>query len=158
MDPVDEFLERYLKEYDYYDEVGRTAARRIEASLEAAGLRAIVTSRAKSPTRLLEKLRKRQPEKLYGSVPEIYSDIVDLAGVRVALYFPGDRDRVDLLIRKDFAQDGAPRVSQGTPMTPVSGSRDMPQHIIALDCTLGVLIKNKKDTHWQKSRYKSLQC
>ncbi|MGB5935432.1 MAG: hypothetical protein WBG76_06170, partial [Ornithinimicrobium sp.] len=97
MDPVDEFLERYLKEYDYYDEVGRTAARRIEASLEAAGLRAIVTSRAKSPTRLLEKLRKRQPEKLYGSVPEIYSDIVDLAGVRVALYFPGDRDRVDLL-------------------------------------------------------------
>ena len=35
---------------------------------------------------------------MYSSVDDVFDDIVDLAGVRVALYFPGERDLVDRAI------------------------------------------------------------
>lgn len=104
MDLIPHFLERYTREYDFYAEVGRLAATRLEVDLDAAGVRAIVTHRAKHPRRLEDKLRKRAPEKAYASVDQIYADIVDLAGVRVALYFPGDRELVGSVIRHDFQE------------------------------------------------------
>lgn len=64
-------------------------------SLHEAGIRAIVTYRAKNPERLLAKLYQRNEERdsKYSSLDDIYSDICDLSGVRVALYFPKDRDK-----------------------------------------------------------------
>lgn len=105
MDVVDEFLERYPKEVDYYDQVARMVARKLEAALAGAGHRAIVTSRAKSLPRLKDKLVYRNDEKgPYTSVAGVYADIVDLAGVRVALYFPGEREQVGKLITRLFDQ------------------------------------------------------
>jgi ppGpp synthetase/RelA/SpoT-type nucleotidyltranferase len=43
-----------------------------ELHLETAGIRAIVTSRAKSVTRLAEKCRERNKKRTYESVDEIY--------------------------------------------------------------------------------------
>jgi ppGpp synthetase/RelA/SpoT-type nucleotidyltranferase len=103
VDLIDYFINRYTKEYDFYDQAGRLAAQRLEADLQAAGVRSIVTSRAKSLTRLEQKCRQRdQLRGGYASVEDIYSDIVDLAGVRVALYFPGERDVVDGAIGRLF--------------------------------------------------------
>ena len=112
MDLVESFLARYVKEYDYYDQVARRAADMLRSNLEAAGVRSIVTSRAKSVSRLAEKCRQRNSKRPrpYASVDDVYSDIVDLAGVRVALYFPGEREQVGGLINRLFVEWDGSRV------------------------------------------------
>ena len=67
-------------------------------------VRAMVTSRAKRPDRLREKLENRNKERPYHQVKDIYRDIIDLAGVRVALYFPADRERVGTIITELFRE------------------------------------------------------
>lgn len=61
-----------------------------------------MTSRAKSAARLEPKVRARAVRKSYSTPDDIYNDIVDLAGARVALYFPEQRDQVDALVRQLF--------------------------------------------------------
>jgi ppGpp synthetase/RelA/SpoT-type nucleotidyltranferase len=99
---IDEFLEHYNREFDYYAEVARIVQQQLEATLLSHGIRAMVTSRAKRPDRLRDKLIKRNREKEYLGFNDIYEDVIDLAGVRVALYFPGDRERVGVLIDELF--------------------------------------------------------
>lgn len=103
MNLIDEFMERYYREYDYYRESARICAEKCELELEKNGIRAIVTHRAKRPDRLKLKLDKRITEKDYKSIKDIYEDIVDFSGVRIALYFPSDRDEVDKVIKSNFA-------------------------------------------------------
>lgn len=100
---IDDFLEQYARERDYYVKVVELARILLESLLEQQGIRAIVTGRAKSLHRLRSKLEARIPEKHYTSFEQMRGDIVDLAGVRVALYFPGDRQRVDKIITDAFA-------------------------------------------------------
>ena len=78
------------------------AAEVLDSNLRSAGVRAIVTSRAKSPTRLEAKVRQRASYKDYKTVDQIYDDIIDLAGIRVALYFPAERDEVGKIITSLF--------------------------------------------------------
>ncbi|MFD5180535.1 hypothetical protein ACFWM1_32315 [Nocardia sp. NPDC058379] len=102
MDVIEEFVSRYVREYDFYEMSSRIAAGMLKADLDATGIRAIVTHRPKAVDRLERKCRQRHIESPYGSVDEIVEDIVDLAGVRVALYFPGERDEVDRAINRLF--------------------------------------------------------
>ena len=102
MSIIDEFINRDRREFDYYDNVARLVADNLQLALDSAGVRAIVTFRAKSPTRLESKVRQRHARKKYRSVAGIFKDIVDLAGVRVALYFPAQRGEVDQIIRATF--------------------------------------------------------
>jgi ppGpp synthetase/RelA/SpoT-type nucleotidyltranferase len=99
---TDEFLSRYLKEYDFYTEAARICASQAETILESNGIRAIVTFRAKRYDRLDDKIEKRAKTKNYQTIEDIYADIIDLAGVRIALYFPGDREDVEKLINERF--------------------------------------------------------
>lgn len=99
---IDDFMVRYEREYDYYQAVARLCEQRCETELRQAGIRAIVTSRAKNHDRLRKKIEQRYPIKDYQIVDDIYEDIVDLAGVRIALYFPGDNEEVDKLIKDAF--------------------------------------------------------
>lgn len=117
---IDAFLARYRREYDFYDQAARLVAQTLEASLQSAGIRSIVTSRAKSPKRLEAKCRQRDAARHYATVEEVYADIHDLAGARVALYFPGERDQVDKVIssqfvlvqpKKDFPDESTPNPS-----------------------------------------------
>jgi ppGpp synthetase/RelA/SpoT-type nucleotidyltranferase len=101
-DLIAEFLARYRKEYDFYDQAARLVAQTLEASLQSAGIRSIVTARAKNPKRLEVKCRQRALTKDYASVADIFADIHDLAGARVALYFPGEREQVDKVIVGQF--------------------------------------------------------
>jgi ppGpp synthetase/RelA/SpoT-type nucleotidyltranferase len=50
----------------------------------------------------LEQREKGRKEGPYKTVKEIEADIVDRAGVRIALYFPGDREDVDGIINSSF--------------------------------------------------------
>lgn len=99
---VDKFAEQYYKEFDFYSAVSDLSAQLIESKLVSKGIRAIVTSRAKNPSRLYDKLKKRDPEKKYNTSDDIYSDIVDLAGVRIALYFNSELSEIDQIINDLF--------------------------------------------------------
>lgn len=94
MGVIEDFISRYKKEFDFYDQAARLTSQLLDTRLQAAGIRSIVTSRAKSAARLEPKVRARAHEKKYSTSEEIYNDIVDLAGVRVALYFPEQRDQL----------------------------------------------------------------
>ncbi len=63
----------------------------------------MVTYRAKRLDSLLSKARSRAKEKSYSTISDVYDDIVDLAGVRIALFFPGDQEEVDSFIHAHFA-------------------------------------------------------
>lgn len=100
MDLINQFIENYKKRMPFYESTGRLAAKQLESALQAAGIRAMVTTRAKNPGRLKSKVQRRNALRPvpYKNMTEIYEDIVDLAGVRVSLYFPGDRDKTNSLI------------------------------------------------------------
>ncbi len=104
MDLINQFIENYKKKMTFYEMAARLAAIQLEDALQAAGIRAMVTSRAKNPARLKSKLQQRNTERPvpYKTMKEIYEDIADLSGVRVSLYFPKDRDKVDTLVSDLF--------------------------------------------------------
>lgn len=104
MDLINQFIENYKKKINFYETAGRMAARQLESALQAAGIRAMVTSRAKNPVRLKSKVLRRNSRRPnpYKSMKEIYEDVADLTGVRVSLYFPGDRDKANSLIADLF--------------------------------------------------------
>ena len=89
------------------------AAQLLEANLQSAGIRSIVTSRAKNPLRLESKVRQRAVDKNYSNVNDIYEDIVDLAGVRVALYFPAEREEVGRIIQSLLVLTEPPKIFPG---------------------------------------------
>jgi ppGpp synthetase/RelA/SpoT-type nucleotidyltranferase len=99
---VEQFITHYQREYDYYSQVAKICANQSESKLESSGIRAIVTFRAKRADKLYDKLIKRDIEKKYQTIDDIYNDIVDLAGVRIAMYFPGDMPEIDKLIHNKF--------------------------------------------------------
>jgi ppGpp synthetase/RelA/SpoT-type nucleotidyltranferase/uncharacterized protein HemY len=99
---IDDYMNLYAKNMDYYREAGRVCAQICETNLEQMGIRTIVTSRAKRQDRLRDKLEKRSITRKYSSVEEIEADIADLAGVRIALYFPGDLYKVRKFIEANF--------------------------------------------------------
>ena len=86
MDLISQFIENYKKKINFYETAGRMAARQLESALQAAGIRAIVTSRAKAPGRLKSKVLIRNSRRSvpYKNMREIYEDIADLCGVRVS--------------------------------------------------------------------------
>ncbi|HBN96760.1 MAG TPA: RelA/SpoT protein, partial [Firmicutes bacterium] len=102
---ISEFIDDYKGKIGHYEHLAQTCACQCESALKRQGIRALVTSRAKKLDSLASKVETRAKEKAYQSIEEIYDDIVDLAGVRVALYFPGDREEVDHFIRSHFNVD-----------------------------------------------------
>lgn len=105
---IDQFIARYRRELDFYEQAARLVAEQLERRTQPSGIRAMVTSRAKNPKRLREKVERRGKDGRYATVEDIYEDIVDLAGARVSLYFPGQRDEVDKIVRSEFVLLGSP--------------------------------------------------
>lgn len=110
MDLISQFIFRYRKEFDFYEQACRMVSQVLDSNLQSAGIRAIVTSRAKNPTRLEAKVRQRAEKKNYLTVENIYEDIVDLAGVRVALYFPAKREEVGKIVHSLFVAIAEPKI------------------------------------------------
>ena len=142
MGVVDDFVGEYERQFDYWEASARVARGLLESALASSGLRAIVTSRAKSVDRLVDKLRARNRARRYRSIAEVRRDIVDLAGVRVALYFPGQMDEAERVIRatldvrqdKRFPSGGVnsqPEQGLSSNVTPERGGQavvDVPAH------------------------------
>lgn len=99
---IREFIEDYRGRIGHFQHLAETCAYQCERALKRQGLRVLVTSRAKRLDSLALKVENRAQEKNYQNIQEIYDDIVDLAGVRIALYFPQDCKEVDQFIRTHF--------------------------------------------------------
>ncbi len=102
MDIVQRFLDDYKKHFHLFHETAKICAEQCETGLQQSGVKAIVTYRPKRPERLKDKVEERNAARRYRSLKDIYADIRDLAGVRIALYFPGDRGETDNFIRSRF--------------------------------------------------------
>ncbi len=106
-DLIEEFLASYQQCRDEYDLVGIRVADELRTALDSEGVRAIVTTRSKSMSRLRSKAVQRAERKGYAQLEDFYADITDLAGVRVALYFPAQREHVAGVIGRLFDEAGA---------------------------------------------------
>lgn len=75
----------------------------LSSKLEKRKIKFLGSARAKKKKSLLKKLRNRFKVKA-GKIDrgKIFDEIVDLAGARIALYFPRDRMQVESLIFKHF--------------------------------------------------------
>ncbi len=102
MNVVQRFLDDYKKQFQRFHDAAKICAQQCETGLQQSGVRAIVTFRPKRPERLRDKVEERNTAQRYRSLEDIYADIRDLAGVRIALYFPGDRGETDNFIRSHF--------------------------------------------------------
>lgn len=104
MDLINQFIEDYKTKRSMYEASSRIAAEYLEAALQSAGIRAIVSFRAKTFGSLKSKVFRRNAHRdnPYVNIEEIYEDIADLAGVRISLYFPGDRNEANKLVNEYF--------------------------------------------------------
>ncbi|KPM39512.1 hypothetical protein AK830_g7038 [Neonectria ditissima] len=102
---ITEFVTKYQEHHRSYVDIATEAENECRKLLEENGIRAIITSRAKAADRVATKLNNRMEEKKYESFEDIRKDLVDLAGVRVALYFPSQEPQVVELLRTRFNVD-----------------------------------------------------
>ncbi|WP_417602376.1 GTP pyrophosphokinase [Owenweeksia hongkongensis] len=102
MSVIDNFIKQYEKEYDFYKQLARLGHEVLETEIINRGIKAIISNRAKRIDRLKEKVVQRNQKKNYKSKRAIEKDIVDLAGIRVALYFPSEREIVGQAIEELF--------------------------------------------------------
>ncbi|KAL4733513.1 hypothetical protein BDV11DRAFT_213751 [Aspergillus similis] len=116
---IEQFLAWYEERRSGYVSIAQESAGRLAQALGDAGVPHKVEYRVKDIDRLKIKLDGRKNDKEYGNVDDVVTDIVDLAGVRVLLYFPLDKDRVEKLITENFEVHSSQRLT-GTE-TPENG-------------------------------------
>lgn len=122
---IDHFVEEYERNTARYQQIASAAEKRCRSLLEANHIPAVISSRAKCPTRLREKLEKRNLELHYQTEADIRSNIPDLSGVRIALYLPSQREDVIRLLQQIFVPVLV-KVYDSTP-TAEHSPRDSPQ-------------------------------
>ena len=100
---IEEFMDKFINERPRYEEHCHRAEQMVDGLIKQKGIMGIVTSRVKDPDRLREKLHKREREgRNYQSVADIEKDITDLMGIRVALYFPNDAQKIAGILTPQF--------------------------------------------------------
>lgn len=104
MDIINSFIKKFEKDRINYDNIKEKAFSLIDKKLKESGILSINTSRLKNSESLREKLIKRNKERTspYKDIVEIEDDIVDLIGIRIALYFPNDFEKVKNIIDSTF--------------------------------------------------------
>jgi ppGpp synthetase/RelA/SpoT-type nucleotidyltranferase len=99
---IGDYISEYSKQVDFYLEAAKACKEQCETLLERSGIRSMTTYRAKRPDHLEQKLLKRNREGRYGALGDNFRNVPDLAGVRIALYFPGDHAKTVDLVKSHF--------------------------------------------------------
>jgi ppGpp synthetase/RelA/SpoT-type nucleotidyltranferase len=107
---IEEFLTWYEANRSEYVSIAQESAERLTQALSDAGVPHKIESRAKAIERLIIKVYTRKNERKYDNIDGIIADIVDLAGVRVLVYFPSDKERVEKFIIENFDVHSNPRL------------------------------------------------
>ncbi|KAL4786396.1 hypothetical protein BJX76DRAFT_117954 [Aspergillus varians] len=106
---IEQFLEWYGENRSGYDDIAKASAGRLSQALGDAGVPHKVESRTKDMERLRTKVHGRKKDEKYEDVDDILTDIVDLAGVRVLVYFASDKDRVKTFVNENFDVHSQPK-------------------------------------------------
>jgi ppGpp synthetase/RelA/SpoT-type nucleotidyltranferase len=98
------FLKEWPKYQHFYEAIASTARDICVKSLQQRDIRCSAESRVKETASLERKLYARQKARSqpYKEMADIPNDIVDLAGVRIRLYFPSQSRAVGRIIRRAF--------------------------------------------------------
>ncbi|KAL1649588.1 hypothetical protein SLS58_001645 [Diplodia intermedia] len=101
---IEDCLKNYKRQWAHYKDLARQANEICEDNLRGAGIRAIHSYRAKDYESLKKKLYDMDPEicKGWKDGNSIRQDIFDLAGVRIALYYPKQKADVEQMIQEKF--------------------------------------------------------
>ena len=101
---ITEFVRQFCADHAAYEALSGQMESRLKALMAHKGIMALVSARIKEPERLEQKLCKRNAarEIPYRNQEEIFEDIPDLIGARIALYFPNDLTRVEECLREKF--------------------------------------------------------
>lgn len=139
---IEELVDRYLREVARYEKAATTVADRLRRELRAeARLRHLISSRAKHPDDLREKLRLKSGDARYSesALRKNLNDVVtDLAGCRVVVYAPEDELRVVELIDRTLVP--APRGdSRPDPIHRSTGYRATHRLVLATQDDLALL-------------------
>lgn len=108
----DQVIKDFLRNYDFefYERVATEVQEFMEDMLRSAGVRSLVTSRAKRVESLRRKLENRHTADKVQCFEDILNEIKDLAGVRIALYFPHDQEKVAKIISENFKLAREPKM------------------------------------------------
>jgi ppGpp synthetase/RelA/SpoT-type nucleotidyltranferase len=99
---IEQFVQQYEERRCHYTLRATRAEQTCREILANNHIPAIVSSRAKCPIRLRQKLEDRDAELHYSTEAEIYSNIIDLSGVRIAVYLPSHVQKVSRLLQQAF--------------------------------------------------------
>ena len=105
---IDAFVARFDADRAHYEKLCADMEKRIRQILKPSGILALVTARVKDSDRLKQKLINRDRGRCdsgkapYSSPEELFLDIPDLIGIRIALYFPGDTAKVEEILSSRF--------------------------------------------------------
>lgn len=100
MTVIEDFIKEYKTQYTEYDAIRVYAHKLLEQKLSDAGIMSIVTSRVKTFDRLQGKLIVRNKKEHYQSKTDIVNDIPDFIGLRIALYFPNDSEKIKSILEE----------------------------------------------------------
>ncbi|KAH7157281.1 hypothetical protein B0J13DRAFT_541462 [Dactylonectria estremocensis] len=100
--PIEDFMVEYQKGFHIYNDIAKEAEHICHRVFKGRSIPAIISSRAKDPDRLKDKVVEPNKTEHYQSVAAIETDIVDLSGVCGALYFPSHADRAVEIIQSLF--------------------------------------------------------
>lgn len=108
---VNDFMANWGWGEDHYRELAKAVENVCDTALQAKNVPCIVKSRAKARESLQEKLNSRNQDRIgygrpYQKREDILDDIKDLAGVRIALYFPQQKAEIKDIIKDNFKLEG----------------------------------------------------
>jgi ppGpp synthetase/RelA/SpoT-type nucleotidyltranferase len=102
-DIVNTFLKEYPIQQRYWKDLAGTTHDICQRSLNIQGIGAVTTFREKSHDSSKEKVERFSVRRGgYKTKEEIYDDIPDFAGVRIALFIPSQKDIVGNIINESF--------------------------------------------------------
>lgn len=99
---IEDFVKKYEPNVPLYNDVASIAEKRCREMLDQMQISGVVTSRAKRPEKVKEKLEKRNKYRHYTTEQDLQIDTMDLAGVRIALYYPHQQHEVLQHLEKCF--------------------------------------------------------
>lgn len=131
---IGDAVARYERERDRYLKLALRVADLCRTEVvEANAVRAQVTSRTKTVRSFEEKLKRfsRRQDKNFSTVDEVFNEISDFAGVRIATYRPEDQQRVADAVCALFSGPGggAVEVDPKDKLNPAAGQFYRATHI-----------------------------
>lgn len=102
MEVINQFIATYQQERSQWEHLKDRAVEICNKVLEETAVMGNVTGRVKAEDSLKKKLENRMPDKKYRDQNSIMNDQLDFVGLRIALYFPQQKQDVIRMLKERF--------------------------------------------------------